>query len=219
QLGDPGPVQSLSQRRNPLPATPLHGRERLPAGGLGGRRRPRTQSIPDHVSRRRIPNSRRESGGRVFEADPVRGRDRTIPGETYLGQRQHVERIFPQVPRLLEKESNCQRPISSRTRNSWRNRGLGGIRVALNTQYPILVVSSSSICQSDHPELRSTQCTLPVGALIVIRGVDPVTIVNGTIIVFMNNPADPGYLIVHRVVGIVPASSSAYNQVSFRTKG
>ena len=67
----------------------------------------------------------------------------------------------------------------------------GGIRVALNTQYPILVVSSSSMCQSDHPELRSTQCTLPVGALIVIRGVDPVTIVNGTIIVFMNNPADP----------------------------
>ena len=95
----------------------------------------------------------------------------------------------------------------------------GGIRVALNTQYPILVVSSSSMCQSDHPELRSTQCTLPVGALIVIRGVDPVTIVNGTIIVFMNNPADPGYLIVHRVVGIVPASSSAYNQISFRTKG
>ncbi len=94
-----------------------------------------------------------------------------------------------------------------------------GIRLALNTQYPILVVSSSSMCQSDHPELHSTQCTLPVGALIVIRGVDPVTIANGTIIVFMKNPADPGYLIVHRVVGIVPASSSAYNQVSFETKG
>src|SRR5437867_7812919 len=75
------------------------------------------------------------------------------------------------------------------------------------------------MCQSDHPELRSTQCTLPVGALIVIRGVDTVTIVNGTIIVFMNNPAEPGYLIVRRGVGIVPASSSAYNQVSFRTKG
>jgi len=45
------------------------------------------------------------------------------------------------------------------------------------------------------------------------------TIANGTIIVFMKNPADPGYLVVHRVVGIIPASSSAYNQVSFKTKG
>ena len=95
----------------------------------------------------------------------------------------------------------------------------GGIRLALNTPYPILVVSSSSMCQSDHPELHSTQCTLAVGALIVIRGEDPATIPNGTIIVFMNNPSDPGYLVVHRIVGIVPATSSAFNQVSFRTRG
>jgi signal peptidase I len=95
----------------------------------------------------------------------------------------------------------------------------GGIRLALNTPYPILVVSSSSMCQSDHPELHSTQCTLAIGALIVIRGEDPATIPNGTIIVFMNNPADPGFLVVHRVIGIVPATSSAFGQVSFRTQG
>jgi signal peptidase I len=95
----------------------------------------------------------------------------------------------------------------------------GGIRLALNTPYPVLVVSSSSMCQSDHPELHSTQCTLPVGALIVIRGDDPSTILNGTIIVFMNDPSNPGFLVVHRVIGIVPATSSVYNQVSFRTKG
>jgi signal peptidase I len=95
----------------------------------------------------------------------------------------------------------------------------GGIRLALNTQYPILVVSSGSMCQSDNPVLHSSECTLPIGSLIVIRGVDPTTITNGSIIIFMNNPANPGYLIVHRVVGIVPASSSVYKQVSFRTKG
>ncbi|MBO0887802.1 signal peptidase I [Candidatus Bathyarchaeota archaeon] len=95
----------------------------------------------------------------------------------------------------------------------------GGIRLALNTPYPILVVSSSSMCQSDHPELHSTQCTLPIGALIVIRGEDPATIPNGTIIVFMNDPANPGFLVVHRVIGIVPAASSAFKQVSFKTQG
>jgi signal peptidase I len=95
----------------------------------------------------------------------------------------------------------------------------GGIRLALNTPYPILVVSSSSMCQSDHPELHSNLCTLAVGALIVIRGVDPSTISNGTIIVFMNDPSNPSFLVVHRVIGIVPAANSTYGQVSFKTKG
>ena len=95
----------------------------------------------------------------------------------------------------------------------------GGIRLALNTPYPVLVVSSSSMCQADHPELHTSACTLPVGALIVIRGVDPSTIANGSIIVFMNDPSNPGFLVVHRVIGIVPASGSVYDQVSFKTKG
>jgi signal peptidase I len=95
----------------------------------------------------------------------------------------------------------------------------GGIRLALNTPYPILVVSSGSMCQRDNSALQSTQCTLPIGALIVIHGVSPSSISNGSIIVFMNDPANPGFLVVHRVVGIVPAASSVYNEVSFKTKG
>src|SRR5947208_10853671 len=51
----------------------------------------------------------------------------------------------------------------------------GGIRLALNTEYPILVVSSGSMCQRlTNPQTR--ECTLAIGDLIVIRGVDPATI-------------------------------------------
>jgi len=95
----------------------------------------------------------------------------------------------------------------------------GGIRLALSTEYPILVVSSSSMCQSDHPELHSTACTLAVGALIVIRGEDPATISNGTIIVFRPFLSTPDYLVVHRVAKIVPANSSPDGQYDFFTRG
>jgi len=95
----------------------------------------------------------------------------------------------------------------------------GGIRLALSTEYPILVVSSSSMCQSDHPELHSTACTLAVGALIVIRGEDPTTISNGTIIIFRPYLSTPDYLVVHRVVKIVSPSSSPDGQYDFFTRG
>ena len=73
----------------------------------------------------------------------------------------------------------------------------GGVRFALNTEYPVLVVSSGSMC----PPIN---CTLPVGALIVIRGQAPNTIVagpppNGSIIVFRPYPSQPDFLVVHRV--------------------
>ena len=72
--------------------------------------------------------------------------------------------------------------------------------MALNTEYPVLVVSSPSMCPP-------TNCVLPVGALIVIRGQDPGTVVAGpppvgTIIVFRPYPDRPDYLVVHRVVEI-----------------
>ena len=78
--------------------------------------------------------------------------------------------------------------------------GWGGIRLALNTEYPVLVVSSPSMCPP-------ANCVLPVGALIVIRGQDPRTIVAGpppvgTIIVFRPYTDQPDYLVVHRVVEI-----------------
>lgn len=76
----------------------------------------------------------------------------------------------------------------------------GGVRLALNTEYPVLVVSSPSMCPP-------TNCVLPVGALIVIRGQDPRTIIAGppplgTIIVFRPNTDQPDYLVVHRVVDV-----------------
>lgn len=76
----------------------------------------------------------------------------------------------------------------------------GGIRLVLNTEYPVLVVSSPSMCPP-------ANCVLPVGALIVIRGQDPRTVVAGpppvgTIIVFRPYSNLPDFLVVHRVVEI-----------------
>ncbi len=94
----------------------------------------------------------------------------------------------------------------------------GGIRLALSTEYPILVVSSGSMCQRLNPALRTNACTLEIGALIVIRGQDPATITNGTIIIFRPYPATPDYL-VDRVIKIYPPSSSTYGQYTFWTEG
>jgi hypothetical protein len=103
----------------------------------------------------------------------------------------------------------------------------GVIRVALNTEFPILVVSSGSMCPP-------TPCTLPVGALIVIRGQDPHTIQAGpacntpavgpsavggplgSIIVFRPYLDNPDYLVVHRVREIIPLPGG---QLAFKTQG
>ena len=94
----------------------------------------------------------------------------------------------------------------------------GAVRLGLNTEYPILVVSSGSMCPP-------ANCTLAIGDLIVIRGQDPTTIQAGpppigSIIVFRPPPGfpgstDPNYLVVHRVIGIV----QTVNGLSFQTKG
>lgn len=88
-----------------------------------------------------------------------------------------------------------------------------GVRLALNTEYPILVVSSPSMCPQ-------TNCVLPVGALIVIRGQDPSTIVAGpapigSIIVFRPYVCMPDFLVVHRVVQEINGTNGYY----FVTKG
>src|SRR5713226_7105630 len=78
-----------------------------------------------------------------------------------------------------------------------------GLRLGLNTEFPVLVVSSGSMIP-----------TLQIGDLIVIRGQDPSTIKAGappigSIIVFRPpccslSLNDPNYLVVHRVVEITP---------------
>jgi signal peptidase I len=90
----------------------------------------------------------------------------------------------------------------------------GGIRLALNTEYPVLVVSSGSMCPPSN-------CVLPVGSLIVIRGQDPSAIRIGDIIVFRGNPNDPNYLIVHRIIVVyTPNNDTAYpGQYAFITHG
>ena len=85
--------------------------------------------------------------------------------------------------------------------------------MALNTEYPILVVSSGSMCPP-------TNCVLPIGSLIVIRGQDPSTIVAapppiGSIIVFRPYPCQPDYLVVHRVISETNQGGVYY----FQTKG
>jgi len=99
----------------------------------------------------------------------------------------------------------------------------GAIRWGLNTEYPVLVVSSGSMCPSSN-------CTLAIGALIVIKGQDPAIIqagppcapeqyvaVNryGSIIVFRPYPSRPDYLVVHRVREITTVSG----QLAFKTQG
>ena len=91
----------------------------------------------------------------------------------------------------------------------------GGVRLALNTEYPILVVSSGSMCPP-------TNCVLPIGSLIVIRGQDPRTIVAGpppvgTIIVFRPYLDTPDFLVVHRVVEI--RGNQSLGQYFFVTLG
>src|SRR5256885_2705517 len=75
------------------------------------------------------------------------------------------------------------------------------------------------MCQSDHPELHSNACTLAVGALIVIRGEAPATIGNGTIIIFRPYLSTPDYLVVHRLVKILPPNVSPDGQYDFFTRG
>jgi len=75
------------------------------------------------------------------------------------------------------------------------------------------------MCQRLNPTLHTDACTLEIGALIVIRGLDPATITNGTIIIFRPYPATPDYLVVHRVIKVNPPSTSIYNQYTFWTEG
>ena len=90
----------------------------------------------------------------------------------------------------------------------------GGIRLALNTEYPILVVSSGSMCPPNN-------CVLPVGSLIVIRGEDPSALKVGNVVVFRGNPTDPNYLIIHRIIILyTPSNDTVYSgQYAFVTHG
>lgn len=78
-----------------------------------------------------------------------------------------------------------------------------GLKIALNTENPILVVVSGSMVPA-----------LNVGDLIVIRGVSSEELSDGTIIVF-HSPADYDTLIVHRIVEKMRHDED----YAFKTKG
>jgi signal peptidase len=80
---------------------------------------------------------------------------------------------------------------------------VGGLRVALHTDSPLMVVSSGSMIP-----------TLNVGDIIIVRGVDPSTITLGTIIIF-HSPYDYPTPIVHRVIAI----DNQGGMLFFETKG
>jgi len=80
---------------------------------------------------------------------------------------------------------------------------VGAMRVALQTDSPLMVVSSGSMIP-----------TLNVGDIIIVRGTDPSTITVGTIIIF-HSPYDYQTAIVHRVIAI----DDEGGQIFFQTKG
>ena len=80
-----------------------------------------------------------------------------------------------------------------------------GLKIVLNTEYPIVVVSSESMVP-----------TLNVGDLLILKGVDPKDIKVGDIIVFRATwlpSSEPP--VVHRVIEIENRSGTLY----FYTKG
>lgn len=97
-----------------------------------------------------------------------------------------------------------------------------GSTIALNTQNPIVVVPTGSMCIPydgacngwDHPFDR----TLHVGDLLILQGVNPrdlnTNYPNSDIIVF-HEPGKPDELIVHRIVTAEEVNGVLY----FRTKG
>lgn len=83
----------------------------------------------------------------------------------------------------------------------------------------IFNMTSASMCQRLNPSLGSNACTIGVGDLLFSQPQVPASIVNGSIIIFRPYPATPSYLVAHRVIKIIPAADSIYNQITFLTKG
>jgi signal peptidase len=81
--------------------------------------------------------------------------------------------------------------------------GVEVMRLALQTESPLMVVSSGSMIP-----------VLNVGDIIIVRGVDPRAVTIGTIIIF-HSPYEYDMPIVHRVVKVLNDSGG----LSFETKG
>jgi PKD repeat protein len=83
----------------------------------------------------------------------------------------------------------------------------------------VLPMNSGSMCQRLNPNLHTSACTIGSGDLLLARTQAPNTITNNTIIVFRPFSAYPNYLVIHRVIRIIPATQSITHQVAFWTMG
>jgi len=84
--------------------------------------------------------------------------------------------------------------------------GIYSLKIMLNTDIPLAYIPS-----------KSMEPTLKVGDLVIIQGIDPKEIKNGTIIVFYvpGHYGEDVYRIVHRVIKILRID----DQIMFETKG
>jgi hypothetical protein len=73
----------------------------------------------------------------------------------------------------------------------------------------IFNMTSESMCQRVNPSLNSNNCTIPQNSLVLAQAQkDPSAIVNGSIIIFRPYPQDPAYLVMHRIIKVIPPSNS-----------
>ena len=96
---------------------------------------------------------------------------------------------------------------------TWVDWGDGSVRDLIFNE------TSGSMCQRLNPNMHTDSCTLAIGDLLFSQPENPATIVNGSIIIFRPYPAEPTYLVAHRVIKIIPATESIYNQITFWTEG
>jgi len=96
---------------------------------------------------------------------------------------------------------------------TWVDWGDGSVRDLIFNE------TSGSMCQRLNPNMHTDSCTLAMGDLLFSQPENPATIVNGSIIIFRPYPTEPTYLVAHRVIKIIPATESIYNQITFWTEG
>jgi len=83
----------------------------------------------------------------------------------------------------------------------------------------IFNMTSESMCQRSNPNLNSNNCTIPDNSLVLAQAQkDPSAVVNGSIIIFRPYPQDPAYLVMHRIIKIIPPSTP-YGPYTFWTQG
>ncbi|HEX3264251.1 MAG TPA: signal peptidase I [Candidatus Limnocylindrales bacterium] len=91
----------------------------------------------------------------------------------------------------------------------WRGAALAAVLATLVPLTTFLVSVWLLGWQLQHVQSGSMSPTYPVGSLLVTAQIDPADVRMGMPIVF-DDPREPGRLVTHRVVGIVPGPALAF---------